>query len=346
MRVVVVGCRENGDVDVDDHRSKIDQHREVPGRDRDLPSTHGVFEHDIADICALIFTTPAPGLRPDGANLNALVGVARPGRFGGDVSHLNLHKTFCIPHGGGGPSVGQSLCVLTSPSSCRGTRADKVARWFDGGSRTVRIGVDPARSPTYIAMTGRRGRRATLTAIASASFVARPRRRTTPFCSPVRRATGTRASWRTDASLDLRPLTATTGVTVDDVMTTGRLRFPRPTMSFPVAGTLMVEPTECENLAELDAFCDAMIAIRGEIDQVAAGGWPADDNRCEVLRTLPNVLSQNGITRIRGTGRVSDGLAFGCQAEGVARFAAHRRYYGDRNLVCSCPPIDAFAVTD
>ena len=238
------------------------------------PSTHGVYETTITDIAETVHAAGGQ-VYLDGANLNALVGLARPGSFGGDVSHLNLHKTFCIPHGGGGPGVGpvavrehlapflpnHPLQPLAGPST--GVGPISAAPWGSAGILPI--------SWAYIRMMGADGlRRATLTAVAAANYVARRLDEHYPVLY-----IGESGFVAHECILDLRPITKATGVTVDDVAK--RLAdygFHAPTMSFPVAGTLMVEPTESEDLAEIDRFCDAMIAIKGEIDRVGAGEWP------------------------------------------------------------------------
>ncbi|MDT7736598.1 MAG: glycine dehydrogenase, partial [Mycobacterium sp.] len=268
MKVVVVACRANGDVDLDDLRAKVSEHADrLSTLMITYPSTHGVYEQDIADICAAVHDAGGQ-VYIDGANLNALVGLARPGKFGGDVSHLNLHKTFCIPHGGGGPGVG--------PVAARA----HLAPFLPGHPYAPELPTGPAVSAApygsasilpiswaYIRMMGAAGlRAASLTAIASANYIARRLDEYYPVLY-----TGENGMVAHECILDLRPITKSTGVTVDDVAK--RLAdygFHAPTMSFPVAGTLMVEPTESESLAEVDAFCEAMIAIRAEIDKVGA----------------------------------------------------------------------------
>ena len=223
------------------------------------PSTHGVFEANIRDVCALVHECGGQ-VYLDGANLNALVGLAKPGKFGADVSHLNLHKTFCIPHGGGGPGVG--------PVAVREHLAPFLPTHVSGAP--VRVGGDPADLGAYVMLMGGDGlTRATKVAILNANYVAARLRDHFPVLY-----SGPDGLVAHECILDLRPITAATGVTVDDVAK--RLidyGFHAPTMSFPVAGTLMVEPTESEDLAELDRFCDAMIAIRDEIARVEAGEW-------------------------------------------------------------------------
>ncbi|MFT3900112.1 MAG: aminomethyl-transferring glycine dehydrogenase [Gordonia sp. (in: high G+C Gram-positive bacteria)] len=343
MRVVVVACRENGDVDVDDLHAKIAEHGpQLAATMITYPSTHGVFEHAIDDICAAVHDAGGQ-VYIDGANLNALVGVARPGRFGGDVSHLNLHKTFCIPHGGGGPGVG--------PIGVR----EHLAPYLPGHPLAPELGSDLTISAApygsasilpityaYIVMMGAAGlRRATLSAIASANYIARRLGEHYPVLY-----TGDGGWVAHECILDLRELTKETGVTVDDVAK--RLAdygFHAPTMSFPVAGTLMVEPTESENLAELDAFCDAMIAIRREIDRVGAGEWPVEDNP---LRGAPHttecLVGEWDHPYTREEAVYPSGLpSAGARPKAWPAVRRIDGAFGDRNLVCSCPPIDAFA---
>ncbi|HKR51328.1 MAG TPA: aminomethyl-transferring glycine dehydrogenase [Pseudonocardiaceae bacterium] len=332
MRVVVIGCDRNGDVDLADLRGKIAKHgAELAAIMITYPSTHGVYEQGVAEVCALVHGAGGQ-VYVDGANLNALLGLARPGRFGADVSHLNLHKTFCIPHGGGGPGVGPigvraHLAPYlpghpqTAPDSVVGPVA--AAPW--GSASILPI------SWAYIRMMGGDGlRRATLTAVATANYVAR---RLGPYF-PVLYA-GNQGLVAHECILDLRPITKATGVTVDDVAK--RLAdygLHAPTMSFPVAGTLMVEPTESENLTELDRFCDAMIAIRDEIDRVAEGEWPAEDNP---LRCAPHTASCLADKWDHPYSRELAAYPMGRTAGKV--WPSVRRIdqaHGDRNLVCSC----------
>lgn len=337
MRVEVVKCRANGDVDLDDLRAKIADHA-----DRlacimiTYPSTHGVYEHEVAELCALVHDAGGQ-VYVDGANLNALVGLARPGRFGGDVSHLNLHKTFCIPHGGGGPGVGpvavRSHLAQYLPGDPLEAGSHAVSAANYGSASILPI------TWAYIRLMGAEGlRAATLTAIASANYIARRLDAYFPVLY-----TGENGMVAHECILDLREITKQTGVTVDDVAK--RLAdygFHAPTMSFPVAGTLMVEPTESENLEELDEFVDAMIAIRAEIDQVGAGVWPVTDNP---LRGAPHTAaslvgewdhpySREVAVYPRGLGHTRPKV-----------WPPVRRIdgaFGDRNLVCSCPPLDAY----
>ncbi len=348
MRVVVVACRANGDVDVDDLREKIALHRdELAVLMVTYPSTHGVFEEQITDVCAAVHEAGGQ-VYVDGANLNALVGLAKPGRFGADVSHLNLHKTFCIPHGGGGPGVG--------PVAVRGHLAPFLPNHplhpIAGPQRGAAPGVGPVSAApwgsagilpipwAYIRLMGAEGlKRATQSAVLAANYVAA--RLAAHF--PVLYS-GPSNLVAHECILDLREITKQTGVTVDDVAK--RLidyGFHAPTMSFPVAGTLMVEPTESEDLAELDRFCAAMIAIRGEIEKVAAGEWDRSDNP---LRNAPHTAAalagewEHGYDR--ATAVFPEGLAQAADKywPPVARIDGA---YGDRNLVCSCPSIEALA---
>jgi glycine dehydrogenase len=341
MRVVVVACRSNGDVDLDDLRAKVAEHADrLSALMITYPSTHGVFEHDIADICAAVHDVGGQ-VYVDGANLNALVGLARPGRFGGDVSHLNLHKTFCIPHGGGGPGVGpvavrEHLAKYLPGHPLAGELPEKytVSSAPYGSASILPI------TWAYIRMMGAGGlRAASLTAIASANYIARRLDEYYPVLY-----TGKNGMVAHECILDLRGITKDTGVTVDDVAK--RLAdygFHAPTMSFPVAGTLMVEPTESESLGEIDAFCDAMTAIRGEIDKVGAGTWSVDDSP---LRGAPHTAEcllvadwDHPYTREQAAYPLGKGFR-------PKVWPPVRRIdgaYGDRNLVCSCPPVEAFA---
>jgi glycine dehydrogenase len=341
MKVVVVACRPNGDVDLDDLRAKVSEHADrLSTLMITYPSTHGVYEQDIADICAAVHDAGGQ-VYIDGANLNALVGLARPGKFGGDVSHLNLHKTFCIPHGGGGPGVG--------PVAARA----HLAPFLPGHPYAPELPTGPAVSAApygsasilpiswaYIRMMGAAGLRlASLTAIASANYIARRLDEYYPVLY-----TGETGMVAHECILDLRPITKSTGVTVDDVAK--RLAdygFHAPTMSFPVAGTLMVEPTESESLAEVDAFCEAMIAIRAEIDKVGTGEWPVEDNP---LRGAPHTAECLLVDKwehpyTREVAAYPLGKGFRPKVWPPVRRIDGA--YGDRNLVCSCPPVESYA---
>ncbi|BAX92741.1 aminomethyl-transferring glycine dehydrogenase [Mycobacterium shigaense] len=341
MRVVVVACLDNGDVDLDDLRAKISQHADqLSTLMVTYPSTHGVYEHDIAEICAAVHDAGGQ-VYVDGANLNALVGLARPGKFGGDVSHLNLHKTFCIPHGGGGPGVGPVAArAHLAPFLPGHPLAPELPKGHPVSSAPYGSASILPISWAYIRMMGPDGlRAASLTAITSANYIARRLDEYFPVLY-----TGENGMVAHECILDLRGITKSTGVTVDDVAK--RLAdygFHAPTMSFPVAGTLMVEPTESESLTEVDAFCEAMIAIRREIDRVGSGEWPAEDNP---LRGAPHTAEclvtdkwEHPYTREEAAYPL--GTAFRPKVWPPVRRIDGA--YGDRNLVCSCPPVEAFA---
>ncbi|MEV4723272.1 aminomethyl-transferring glycine dehydrogenase [Micromonospora humida] len=340
MRVVVVGCDADGNVDLVDLDAKIDKHRETLAAIMvTYPSTHGVYETGIASLCAKVHDAGGQ-VYVDGANLNALVGFAKPGRFGADVSHLNLHKTFCIPHGGGGPGVGPVAVrehlapyLPGDPTGERtaGSAAIAAARYGSAGILPIPW--------AYLRMMGAAGlARATGVAVLAANYVAVRLRDHFPVLYA-----GNKGLVAHECILDLRPLSKATGVSVDDVAK--RLidyGFHAPTMSFPVPGTLMVEPTESEDLAELDRFCDAMIAIRAEIDEVASGEWPAGDNP---LSNAPHTAAMvSGDEWPHPYPR-----SVGAYPAGVDRVGKYwppvRRVdgaYGDRNLMCSCPAPEAF----
>jgi glycine dehydrogenase len=344
MRVAVVACDEQGNVDVDDFRAKADEHGDrLAALMVTYPSTHGVFEARISEICDIVHDHGGQ-VYVDGANLNALVGVARPGWFGGDVSHLNLHKTFCIPHGGGGPGVGPVAArahlapflpnhpAAAEAGPATGPGPVSAAPW--GSASILPI------SYTYTKLMGPAGlRRATAVAILSANYIAARLCRHYPVLY-----TGEHGRVAHECIIDIRGITKDTGVTVDDVAK--RLidyGFHAPTMSFPVAGTLMIEPTESESLAEVDRFCDAMVAIKDEIDRVASGEWPHDESP---LAHAPHTAEDLLVTEWdRPYSRE--------QAAYPARELRREKYwppvsridggYGDRNLVCACPPPEAFA---
>jgi len=343
LRVVVVRCDDDGNVDLTDLTAKLAEHGpQLAAVMITYPSTHGVFEESVADLCATVHDAGGQ-VYVDGANLNALVGLSRPGRFGADVSHLNLHKTFCIPHGGGGPGVGPvAVGAHLAPFLPNHPLDDSAGPASGVGPVSAApfgsAGILPI-SWAYIRLMGPDGlARATRTAILSANYVAARLRDHYPVLY-----TGRSGLVAHECILDLRPLTKATGVTVDDVAK--RLvdyGFHAPTMSFPVAGTLMVEPTESEDLAELDRFCAAMIAIRQEADDVAAGRWPADDNP---LVNAPHTAAQLAgdwpHPYTRGEAVYPNGLdPRGKYWPPVRRVDGA---YGDRNLVCSCPPPEAFA---
>ena len=341
MRVVVVACRENGDVDLDDLRGKVAEHAErLAALMITYPSTHGVYEHDIADICAAVHDAGGQ-VYVDGANLNALVGLARPGKFGGDVSHLNLHKTFCIPHGGGGPGVGPvGVRAHLAPYLPGHPLAEELPHGHVVSAAPYGSASILPITWAYIRMMGGRGLRdASLTAIASANYIARRLDEYYPVLY-----TGENGMVAHECILDLRGITKATGVTVDDVAK--RLAdygFHAPTMSFPVAGTLMVEPTESESLAEVDAFCEAMIAIRAEIDKVGSGEWPPDDNPLHNAPHTAACLLVGEWNHPYTREQAAYPLGVGYRPKVWPPVRRIDGAYGDRNLMCSCPPVEAFA---
>jgi glycine dehydrogenase len=310
------------------------------------PSTHGVFEEQITDVCAAVHEAGGQ-VYVDGANLNALVGLAKPGRFGADVSHLNLHKTFCIPHGGGGPGVGpvavRAHLAPFLPSHPLHPVAGPQRGAHSGAPAVGPVAAAPWGSAgilpipwAYIRLLGADGlKRATQVAVLAANYVAA---RLAPHYPVL--YTGPTGLVAHECILDLREITKQTGVSVEDVAK--RLidyGLHAPTMSFPVAGTLMVEPTESEDRAELDRFCDAMIAIRAEIEQVAGGTWDREDNP---LRQAPHTAATLVGEWTHPYERATAVFPAGMAQAADKYWPPVRRIdgaYGDRNLVCSCPPV-------
>lgn len=339
MQVVVVSCDSNGNVDIEDFRNKAELYREnLAAAMLTYPSTHGVFETAIQDICDIVHQHGGQ-VYIDGANLNAMVGLAEPGKFGGDVSHLNLHKTFCIPHGGGGPGVGpigvkQHLAEFLPADPNREANADCIssARW--GSASILPI------SWMYIRMMGSQGlRAATEYAILNANYIASRLQNAYPVL--YRGAQGRVAH---ECIIDIRPLKAQSGISEEDIAK--RLvdyGFHAPTMSFPVPGTLMIEPTESESLAEIDRFCDAMLSIHDEIAKVESGDWPLSDNP---LVNAPHTLDD--ITDSEWSHPYSRETAVS-----PSPYQKQHKYWpavnridnvlGDRNLICSCPPLSEYS---
>ena len=346
MRVVVVACDDDGNVDVADLDAKVTEHSaDLAALMVTYPSTHGVFEERITELCDLVHSHGGQ-VFVDGANLNALVGVARPGWFGGDVSHLNLHKTFCIPHGGGGPGVGpvavrEHLAPFLpnhplAPEAGPATGPGPISGAPYGSASILPI------SWAYIALMGPDGlRRATEVAILNANYLAARLDAAFPILY-----TGDHDRVAHECILDLRPITAATGVTVDDVAK--RLvdfGFHAPTMSFPVAGTLMVEPTESESLAELDRFVEAMLAIRDEIAQIERGAVSHDESAlAHAPHTAEDVLVEAWDRRY-----TREQAAYPLPSLRASKYwppvSRIDGGYGDRNLMCACPPPEAYATT-
>ncbi|MGQ4575980.1 aminomethyl-transferring glycine dehydrogenase [Dermabacteraceae bacterium P7006] len=356
LRVVVVASDAQGNIDVDDLRAKLEKHgSELAAIMITYPSTHGVYEERVREVCELVHAAGGQ-VYVDGANLNALLEVARPGEFGGDVSHLNLHKTFCIPHGGGGPGVGPVAAKAhLAPYLPGHPAAADATHPLAGGGEVVHGGAPVAQAAygsasvlpipwMYVRMMGADGLRyATASAVLAANYVAH--RLSERFEILYRGANSLVAH---ECIVDLREWSKRTHISVDDVAK--RLidyGFHAPTMSFPVAGTLMVEPTESEDLAELDRFCDAMLAIADEAEKVAAGEWPVDDNplvnaphtaRCAVAGEWSHPYTREEAVYPAGEGAVR-----GKYWPPVRRVD---NAYGDRNLACSCPSPEAFAESE
>jgi glycine dehydrogenase len=341
MKVVVVACDSDGNVDIDDLRTKADQHADnLAALMVTYPSTHGVFEEQIREVAEIVHERGGQ-VYVDGANLNAMVGLCGPGDFGGDVSHLNLHKTFCIPHGGGGPGVGP-----VAAKSHLAPFLPKMASSAEENLQAPQVSSAPFGSASilpiswmYLRMMGASGmRRATEAAILSANYIAYRLADAFPVLY-----TGGKGLVAHECIIDLRPIKETTGIAVEDVAK--RLidyGFHAPTMSFPVAGTLMIEPTESEALSEVDRFCEAMLAIRGEIDKVGSGEWALDDNP---LINAPHTAEQltadvwaHAYTRSEAAYPLTS-LRENKYFSPVSRID---NVYGDRNLVCSCPSISDY----
>jgi glycine dehydrogenase len=349
MRVVVVSCDEHGNVSLDDLRSKIAEYgNSLAALMVTYPSTHGVFESAITEICGMVHDAGGQ-VYVDGANLNALVGLAQPGKFGADVSHLNLHKTFCIPHGGGGPGVGPVIARKHLAPYLPNHPLDVTAGPLTGPGPISAAPFGSALilpiSWAYIRMMGAAGlTRATEIAILSANYIAKKLQESFPTLY-----TGQNGLIAHECIIDIRDITKRTGVTVDDIAK--RLMdfgFHAPTMSFPVAGTLMIEPTESEDIAEIDRFIAAMKMIAREIDDIETGKNSIDDSPLRrAPHTANDVLNEEWDRPYsRSHAAFPSGEEIGLTRRGkywptVGRIDGA---YGDRNLVCSCEPIEALAI--
>ena len=337
-KVIPVQSAENGDIDVADFREKAELHKnDLAGCMITYPSTHGVFEETVHEVCAITHEYGGQ-VYIDGANMNAMVGLSRPGDIGGDVSHLNLHKTFCIPHGGGGPGMG--------PIGVKAHLTPHLPGHPELGDDTGPVSAAPFGSPSllpiswaYCLMMGGEGlTQATRVAILNANYIAK--RLEGSFDVLYRGANGRVAH---ECIIDTRPFAETAGVSVDDIAK--RLidsGFHAPTMSWPVAGTLMIEPTESETKAELDRFCDAMLSIREEIRLIENGRYPKDNNpMCNAPHTVQDLV---------GTWERPYSREQGCFPPGAFKVDKYwppvnriDNVYGDRHLVCTCPPMSEYA---
>ncbi|TKS54336.1 aminomethyl-transferring glycine dehydrogenase [Luteimonas yindakuii] len=338
MRVVVVKCDRDGNVDVDDLRAQAEKHSEkLSALMVTYPSTHGVFEEAIVEICEIVHQHGGQ-VYTDGANMNALVGVARPGKWGSDVSHLNLHKTFCIPHGGGGPGVG--------PCAVKSHLAPFLPRAFGGEGDVGMVSAATFGSASilpiswmYIVMMGAAGlKRATQVALLNANYVAK---RLEPHYPTL--YTGRNGLVAHECILDLRPIKDETGISAEDVAK--RLidfGFHAPTLSFPVAGTLMVEPTESEALHELDRFIDAMIQIRDEIRAVEEGRLEREDNPLKNAPHTATMVTGSEWTHAYPRELAAFPLATLRRQKYWPPVARVDNVHGDKNVMCSCIPIEAF----
>jgi glycine dehydrogenase len=341
MQVVVTACDDNGNVDMADLQAKCEKHSaNLACIMITYPSTHGVFETQVKELCALVHSHGGR-VYVDGANMNALVGVAAPGEFGGDVSHLNLHKTFCIPHGGGGPGVGPVCVVEDLVPFLPGHVTGGLPSHGVGAVSAAPLGnaaVLPI-SWMYCRMMGAEGlQQATEVAILSANYISKRLHEHYPTLYASKNGHVAH-----ECILDLRPLKESSGVTAEDVAK--RLidyGFHAPTLSFPVPGTLMVEPTESETLEEIDRFIAAMIAIREEIRRVEQGAWPQDDNP---LKHAPHTAS----ALLKGEWTHAYPREVGAAVLDERRHAKYwppvgrvDNVYGDRNLFCSCVPMSAY----
>ena len=338
LDVVITKCDTNGNVDIDDLKEKIAQYNdEIACLMITYPSTHGVFEEGIIEICDIIHAAGGQ-VYVDGANMNALVGVAAPGNFGADVSHLNLHKTFAIPHGGGGPGMGpigvkQHLADFLPQHPLADTNNDVVSAAQYGSAGVLPI------SWAYIHMMGATGmRKATQVAILNANYIANRLKDVYPILY-----TGKNGRVAHECILDIRPLKEASGISEEDVAK--RLMdygFHSPTMSFPVPGTLMVEPTESESQVELDRFCDSMIAIHGEMMKVQSGVWPLEDNPLVNAPHTHQVLLTDEWTHPYSRSEA----AYPLEALRTNKFwppvGRIDNVYGDRNLFCACPSLESY----
>ena len=344
LRVVVVGCDRDGNVDLADLRAKAAKHADqLAALMITYPSTHGVFEAEIRDICAVVHA-PGGQVYMDGANMNAQVGLTSPAAIGADVCHLNLHKTFCIPHGGGGPGVGPiGVAAHLAPHlPNHPLRADAGPATGVGPVSAAPFGsalILPI-SYAYVRMMGAAGlTRATEVAILSANYIAARLRPHYPVLY-----TGPGGMVAHECIIDCRGFQNEAGVMVEDIAKRlADFGFHAPTMSWPVAGTLMIEPTESEPQAEIDRFCDAMIAIREEIAMIAAGRLDRADNPLKNAPHTARAVMADAWTHAYSREQAAFPLSFVAEAKYWPPVARVDNVYGDRNLVCTCEPLETYA---
>jgi glycine dehydrogenase len=343
MKVVVINCDKNGNVDLEDLKIKAKQHsKNLSALMVTYPSTHGVFEEKIKEICTIVHDNGGQ-VYMDGANLNALVGIAKPGKFGPDVCHINLHKTFCIPHGGGGPGMGPIACkkhldpylpkheVIKDCGPTTGIGAVSSAPW---GSASILV-----ISWMYIKMMGAEGlKKASQVAILNANYIAKKLNKYFPVLY-----TGKNGNVAHECIIDIRPTKAETGITEEDIAK--RLidfGFHAPTMSWPVPGTIMIEPTESESLSEINRFCDTMIKIREEIDKVKSGKFDKNDNPLKNAPHTHTELTANEWKHKYDRESAAYPSATLKSYKYWPPVARVDNVYGDKNLFCSCPSMDEY----
>ncbi|WP_425640973.1 aminomethyl-transferring glycine dehydrogenase [Marinomonas gallaica] len=343
MKVVIVKCDENGNIDVADLTEKAEKHADnLSCIMVTYPSTHGVFEEQIRDVCDIVHNHGGQ-VYIDGANLNALVGIAPPGSFGGDVSHLNLHKTFCIPHGGGGPGMGP---IGVKSHLAPFLPGHSVSPVLQNETQHGAVSAAPYGSASilvitwmYIKMMGDRGLRdATFNAILNANYIAKRLGEHYPVLY-----TGKNGTVAHECIIDIRPIKAESGISEEDIAK--RLMdfgFHAPTMSFPVAGTLMIEPTESESRDELDRFCDAMIQIRSEIAKVQAGEWPLEDNPLVHAPHTAACLLESDWSHAYTRQEAAYPLPWIQARKYWPPVGRIDNVYGDRNLFCECLPVESY----
>ncbi|RDL45942.1 glycine dehydrogenase (aminomethyl-transferring) [Marinomonas piezotolerans] len=343
MKVVIVKCDEDGNIDIDDLKEKAEKYTDnLSCIMATYPSTHGVFEEQIREVCEIVHNNGGQ-VYIDGANLNALVGIAPPGSFGGDVSHLNLHKTFCIPHGGGGPGMGPIGVKSHLAPFLPGHAVSPVVQ---NDVQHGAVSAAPYGSASilvitwmYIKMMGDRGlKEATFNAILNANYIAKRLEQHYPVLY-----TGKNGTVAHECIIDIRPLKAESGISEEDIAK--RLMdfgFHAPTMSFPVAGTLMIEPTESENREELDRFCDAMIQIRSEIAKVQNGDWTLEDNPLVNAPHTAACLLETDWQHAYSREEAAYPLAWIKDRKYWPPVGRIDNVYGDRNLFCECPPIESY----